>query len=168
MKSIKPHPGGTVLEGIPPIAAPGALYAVGFHCFGANTPNRALLPALRAVRPRCGCMIGTKEENGRKHSTHQPGRLTQNSWHRPQGGRRELSIYFGTTPNTILNSAAIGDAGIVKRDVSPSHSMRWTLLLSHNEPEHRSNQIPGDETVQLVADRCNPPAIYVARNRRNW
>ena len=68
-----------MIAGTTAIAAPEALYAVGFSCFGAKTPTPDLLPALRAVRLRRGCMIDTDEENGRKYSTHQPDRLTQNS-----------------------------------------------------------------------------------------
>jgi len=70
---------GVNVAGTPAIAAPGTLYAVGFSCFSAKTPNPDLLPALRAVRLRCGCMIDSDEENGRESSTHQPDRFTQNS-----------------------------------------------------------------------------------------
>ena len=67
------------VAGTPAIVAPGALYAVGFFSFRAKTLNSDLLPALRAVRLRDGCMINRDEENGRERSTHQPDRLTQNS-----------------------------------------------------------------------------------------
>jgi hypothetical protein len=81
MQLLKGRFEGSEVAGTPAIAAPGAPYAVGFSCFGAKTPNPDRLPALRAVRPRYGCMIDRDEENGQERSTHQPDRLTQNSRH---------------------------------------------------------------------------------------
>ena len=75
----EPKSGHVVVAGTPAIAALGALYAVGFFYPERKLRTPGLLPALRAVRLNCGCMIDTDKENGREHSTHQPDRLTQNS-----------------------------------------------------------------------------------------
>ena len=68
--------GDTEVAGTPSIAAPGALYAVGFFTPKPKIPEPELLPPLRGVRLRCGGRQLTKTEEQETIIINRPGRST--------------------------------------------------------------------------------------------